>query len=126
MHPESEYVADDVNVQMDIYGPHSRFIAPMYIPSPRRIDEDKALNEIMTDYLKSEGFPVDSFEGDVTTLRSAVAAHKRAMTSEHGLDFSNLTTTSSPTSPLICSVSRCGCFATDRTRLIRTKCISTE
>ena len=37
VHPESEYIADDVNVQMDIYGPHSRFIAPMYIPSPRKI-----------------------------------------------------------------------------------------
>ena len=91
VHPESEYIADDVNVQMDLYGPHTRFIAPMYIPSPRKIANDKALNETMVDYLKSEGFPVDAFEGDVTTLRGAVAAHKRAMTNEHGLDFSRLT-----------------------------------
>ena len=91
VHPESEYVADDVNVQVDLYGPHTRFIAPMYIPSPRKIGEDKALNEIMIGYLQSEGFPVDSFEGDVITLRSAVAAHKRSMTSENGLDFSKLT-----------------------------------
>jgi len=91
VHPESEFVADDVNVQIDLYGPHSRFIAPMYIPSPRKIGEDKALNDVMIDYLNSEGFPVAEFDGDVTTLRSAVAAHKRAMTSEHGLDFSNLT-----------------------------------
>ncbi len=91
VHPESEFVADDVNVQMDLYGPHSRFIAPMYIPSPRKIDDDKALNETMVDYLKSEGFPIDAFKGDVTTLRGAVAAHKRSMTSEHGLDFSKLT-----------------------------------
>jgi len=91
VHPESEYVADDVNVQIDLYGPHSRFIAPMYIPSPRKIGSDKALNQTMIDYLKSEGFPVDTFEGDVTTLRGAVAAHKRMMTHQHGLDFSNLT-----------------------------------
>ena len=91
VHPESEYVADDVNVQMDLYGPHTRFIAPMYIPSPRKIDDDKAVNETMADYLKSEGFPVDDFEGDVTTLRGAVAAHKRSMITEHGLDFSKLT-----------------------------------
>lgn len=91
VHPESEFIADDVNVQMDLYGPHSRFIAPMYIPSPRKIGADKAVNDVMLDYLKSEGFPVDEFSGDVTNLRSAVAAHKRAMTSEHGLDFSNLT-----------------------------------
>ena len=91
VHPESEYVADDVNVQVDLYGPHTRFIAPMYIPSPRKIGEDKALNEIMIGYLQSEGFPIESFEGDVTTLRSAVAAHKRSMTSENGLDFSKLT-----------------------------------
>ena len=91
VHPESEYIADDVNVQMDIYGPHSRFIAPMYIPSPRKIGPDKEMNGIMTEYLMSEGFPVEEFTGDVTSLRSAVAAHKRAMTSEHGLDFSRLT-----------------------------------
>jgi hypothetical protein len=91
VHPESEYLADDVNVQMDLYGPHSRFIAPMYIPSPRKIGEDKALNQTMVDYLKSEGFPVESFEGDVTNLRGAVAAHKRSMTNESGLDFSKLT-----------------------------------
>ncbi|MDH3642783.1 MAG: aromatic ring-hydroxylating dioxygenase subunit alpha [Gammaproteobacteria bacterium] len=91
VHPESEFVADDVNVQMDLYGRHTRFIAPMYIPSPRKIGDDKALNDTMIDYLKSEGFPVDDFSGDVTTLRGAVAAHKRAMTSEHGLDFSRLT-----------------------------------
>ena len=91
VHPESEYLADDVNVQMDLYGPHTRFIAPMYIPSPRKIGQDKALNETMIGYLKSEGFPIDAFEGDVTTLRGAVAAHKRSMTNENGLDFSKLT-----------------------------------
>ena len=91
VHPESEFIADDVNVQMDLYGPHTRFIAPMYIPSPRHIGEDKALNPVMVDYLASEGFPVDSFDGDVTTLRDAVAAHKRATSNQHGLDFSKLT-----------------------------------
>ena len=91
VHPESEYIADDVNVQMDLYGPHSRFIAPMYIPSPRKIGDDKALNQIMIEYLQSEGFPVEQFSGDVTTLREAVAAHKRATSNRHGLDFSKLT-----------------------------------
>ena len=89
VHPESEHIADDVNVQVDLYGAHSRFIAPMYIPSPRKIGPDKALNQTMVEYLQSEGFPVDSFEGDVTTLRGAVAAHKRSMTNESGLDFPN-------------------------------------
>lgn len=91
VHPESEYVADDVNVQVDLYGAHSRFIAPMYVPSPRKIGQEKALNQTMVEYLKSEGFPIDAFEGDVTTLRGAVAAHKRSMTNESGLDFSKLT-----------------------------------
>ena len=63
----------------------------MYIPSPRKIGEEKALNQTMVEYLKSEGFPVESFEGDVTNLRGAVAAHKRSMTSANGLDFSQLT-----------------------------------
>ena len=132
VHPESEYLADDVNVQMDLYGPHTRFIAPMYIPSPRKIDQDKALNETMIAYLKSEGFPVDSFEGDVTTLRGAVAAHKRSMTNENGLDFSTLTDDQLTadyhynifrTSRSIYSGSKCGCSVIARIPSILTKCI---
>ncbi len=59
LHPESEFLADDVSVQMDLYGPHSRFIAPMYIPSPREIGPDKALNDVLIECLTSEGFPED-------------------------------------------------------------------
>lgn len=90
VHPESEFLADDVNVQMDLYGAHTRFIAPMYIPSPRKIGPDKALNPIMIDYLKSEGFPVDEYEGDVTTLPQAVADFKREQSKKNGLDFSKM------------------------------------
>ena len=32
VHPESEYLADDVNVQMDLYGPHSRFYRAYVYP----------------------------------------------------------------------------------------------
>ena len=80
-----------MNVKMDLYGPHTRFIAPMYIPSPRKIGQDKALNETMIGYLTSEGFPIDTYEGDVTMLRGAVAAHNRSLKNENGMDFSKLT-----------------------------------
>ena len=50
--PESEYLADDVNVQMDLYGPQSVHCAYVY-PSPRKIGEDKALNQTMVAYLES-------------------------------------------------------------------------
>lgn len=90
VHPEAEYLADDVNVQIDLYGPHSRFIAPMYIPSPRKIGPDKSLNDILTEYLKSEGFPADDYKGSVTDLPAAVAKFKRESSKTNGLDFSNL------------------------------------
>jgi phenylpropionate dioxygenase-like ring-hydroxylating dioxygenase large terminal subunit len=90
VHPESEYIADDINVQMDLYGPHSRLIAPMYLPSPRRIGPDKALNDIMIAYLKSEGFPVDNYKGDIMGLRQAVADFKRQNSEKTGMDYSNL------------------------------------
>ena len=35
VHPESEWLSDDIEVQIDLSGAHSRFIAPMYIPSVR-------------------------------------------------------------------------------------------
>ena len=61
VHPESEYLADDVNLQMDLYGPHSRFIAHVYTPSPRKIGEDKTPNQTMVEYPESEGFQVEYF-----------------------------------------------------------------
>ena len=61
VHPESEYLADDVTLQMDLYGPHSRFIAHVYTPSPRKIGEDKTPNQTMVEYLESEGFRVEYF-----------------------------------------------------------------
>lgn len=90
VHPESENIADDINVQVDIYGRHSRFISPMYVPSPRKIGPDKALNEVMSAYLASEGFPVDEYRGDVTGLRQAVADFKREQSKNTGLDYSKL------------------------------------
>ncbi len=89
VHPEGEAVSDDVNVQIDLYGPHSRFISPMYVPSPRVADGVK-LPQMLKDYLASEGFPVDTYEGDTTTVRGDVAAFKRRQSNETGLDFSRL------------------------------------
>ena len=66
-------------------------LRPCIFQAPEKIDETKSLNEVMNDYLKSEGFPVQDFKGDVTTLRRAVASHKRKMSEETGLDFSQLT-----------------------------------
>ncbi len=90
VHPEGEAVSDDINVQIDLYGPHSRFIAPMYMPSPRILDGTNRLPDVLRDYLKSEGFPADEYQGDLTTIRKDVAAFKREQSKTTGLDFSNL------------------------------------
>ncbi len=89
VHPESEWVSDDIEVQVDLYGAHSRFIAPMYVPSVR-VREGDALNPGLVEYLKSEGFPADDYKGGVSTLRRDVAAFKREQSKETGLDFSKL------------------------------------
>ena len=41
-HPELLEYSDDVNVQIDLYGRHSRFIFPVGLPSPRlgRLSKD--------------------------------------------------------------------------------------
>ena len=90
VHPESEWVSDDIDVQVDLYGAHSRFIAPMYVPSHRVRDGSGTLPEPLKDYLKSEGFPADDYSGDIGSLRRDVAAFKRARSAETGLDFSKL------------------------------------
>ena len=106
-------------------------LLPMYIPSPRKID-GKSLNEVMIDYLKSEGFPLENFKGDVTTLRGAVASHKRKMSEETGLDFSQLTDDQLtadyhynifPTLHSIFLVSKCGCLDTGLMPQIQIRCI---
>lgn len=90
VHPESEWVSDDIEVQIDLYGPHSRFIAPMYIPSVRVRGGSNAVPEPLKEYLKSEGFPADGYEGDLSSIRKDVAAFKREQSKETGLNFSKL------------------------------------
>ncbi len=90
VHPESEWVSDDIEVQVDLYGAHSRFIAPMYIPSMRVRDGSGALPEGLKEYLKSEGFPADDYQGNLDSIRRDVAAFKRQRSAKTGLNFSNL------------------------------------
>ncbi len=90
VHPESEWVAEDVGLQVDLYGAHSRFIAPMYITAERVRNGSLALPEPLKAYLKSEGFPADDYAGDLRSLRADVAAFKRAQSADTGLDFSRL------------------------------------
>lgn len=90
VHPESEWVSDDIDVQIDLYGAHSRFIAPMYVPSVRVRDGSGALPEPLKDYLKSEGFPAEGYAGDISTIRRDVAAWKRSRETDTGMDFSRL------------------------------------
>jgi hypothetical protein len=60
------------------------------MPSPRILDGTNALPDMLRDYLKSEGFPADEYQGDLTTIRTDVAAFKREQSKTTGLDFSNL------------------------------------
>lgn len=89
-HPELLLYSDDVNVQIDCYERHSRFLYPLAVTSPRVADPEK-VPERLLEHMRQMGVDVDAFRGGPGETRAAV---RRAVLEKHapalGADFSEL------------------------------------
>jgi phenylpropionate dioxygenase-like ring-hydroxylating dioxygenase large terminal subunit len=89
-HPELLEWTDDVNVQIDLYGRHSRFIFPVGVPSPR-LGRLARIPAPMQDILmRGAGLDPENFAGTVAEVRPAVLAAMRKLGEDLGMDFSAL------------------------------------
>ncbi len=80
IHPQIMPWHDDVNIQIDCYDHHTRFLAPFMAPSPR-LGEEKMneLDHVMRGVLQMLQFDPAEYEGRATDVRLALQAKKRAI-----------------------------------------------
>jgi phenylpropionate dioxygenase-like ring-hydroxylating dioxygenase large terminal subunit len=89
IHPELLFNNDDVDVQIDLYERHSRYLVPYQTPSPR-LGDIKEVPSIISDYMDSIGMSHKEFEGRVPEIREAISVFKRAHQEALGYDYSEL------------------------------------
>jgi phenylpropionate dioxygenase-like ring-hydroxylating dioxygenase large terminal subunit len=89
-HPELLQYSDDVNVQIDLYGRHSRFIYPVGTPSPRLGRVERIPPWLGDIILRSAGIDPETFEGTVADVKPAAVAAGRKTAESIGMDLSAL------------------------------------
>jgi phenylpropionate dioxygenase-like ring-hydroxylating dioxygenase large terminal subunit len=89
-HPELLEYSDDVNVQIDLYGRHSRFIYPVGVPSPRLGRLSKVPRWLGDIILRGVGIDPETFTGGVEGVKPAAVAASRALGDQLGMDLSAL------------------------------------
>jgi len=89
IHPELTYLHDDINLQIDLYERHSRYLIPFQVPSPR-LGELTEVPEIIAADMRAIGMDPAQFRGRVAEIRRAFQLRKRATADEAGYDYSKL------------------------------------
>lgn len=89
-HPELLEYSDDVNVQIDLYGRHSRFIFPVGVPSPRLGSLSRVPRWLGDIVLRGSGIDPETFDGGPADVKPAAIAAGRALAEQIGMDLSAL------------------------------------
>jgi phenylpropionate dioxygenase-like ring-hydroxylating dioxygenase large terminal subunit len=90
IHPELSYTIDDVDVQIDLYERHNRYLVPYHTFSPRLGYEPRDVPEILSNQLKAVGMNPDDYIGRVGEIRRAMQVYKRESQETRGVDYSEL------------------------------------
>jgi len=91
VHPETQFVMDDMGVQVDLY-PNgcSRMLVPIGVKTKRHSDQD-SLNAGLEYMLDQAGIDMEAFEGSAADVRAAIAEAKRKLSDELGLGYDRFT-----------------------------------
>jgi phenylpropionate dioxygenase-like ring-hydroxylating dioxygenase large terminal subunit len=90
IHPELSYTIDDVDVQIDLYDKHNRYLVPYHTYSPRLGYEPHEVPEILSNQLKAVGMNPDDYTGRVGEIRRAMQVYKRESQEARAVDYSEL------------------------------------
>jgi len=88
IHPELSYTIDDVDVQIDLYDRHNRYLVPFKTYSPRLGEELEEVPEGLVHELEQIGMDASQFHGKVAEIRRAVQVYKRENEDKLGYDYS--------------------------------------
>lgn len=89
IHPQLLWYLDDVDIQIDCYERHSRYLIPFAAVSPR-VPVPSTIPPAIQGIMLKAGMDPAAYEGRVTDIRRDVQRHIRATSAARGFDFSGL------------------------------------
>jgi phenylpropionate dioxygenase-like ring-hydroxylating dioxygenase large terminal subunit len=89
IHPQLLGMLDDVNVQIDLYERHNRYLVPFGVLSPRYPDQDEVAQPLK-EMMVMAGIDPDTFRGKAADVRPALIEAGRKRAQQMGLDASEL------------------------------------
>jgi len=88
-HPELTTWLEDLDIQIDCYDKHNRYLVPFGTPSSH-MEDIKTISDDLKLYMEQAGMDPSKFKGDATEVRRAIQLHRREHGKEMGYDFSEL------------------------------------
>ncbi len=89
IHPQLKWYLDDVNIQIDCYERHNRYLIPFAAISPR-VDLPSAIPPAIDEIMRKAGMDPADYEGRVSDIRVDVQKFMRANGKRFGKDYSQL------------------------------------
>lgn len=89
IHPQLQWYLDDVNIQIDVYARHNRYLIPFACVSPR-VALPSAIPPAIEEIMRKAGMDPAEYEGRVSEIRRDVQRFKRAHGAAQGKDYSRL------------------------------------
>lgn len=89
IHPQLLYYLDDLDIQIDCYEKHNRYLIAFGVLSPR-VQSPSEIPPPIKHVMREAGMDPASYEGSVYDIRSEVQKHKRVYGTEQGRDYSAL------------------------------------
>jgi nitrite reductase/ring-hydroxylating ferredoxin subunit len=89
IHPQLLQSLDDMNVQIDLFEKHNRYLVPFGLVSPRYPDQDEITVPLQM-MMRRAGIDPDTFEGSMADVRPALQIASREHNTKTGIDVSDL------------------------------------
>ena len=89
IHPQLLWYLHDLDIQIDCYERHNRYLIPFATLSPR-VRKPPAIPDSIKLIMKAAGMDPADYDAPIGNIRRDVQAHKRATGAERGRDYSEL------------------------------------
>ena len=89
-HPQLMDWLDDMNVQIDLYDIHNRYLVPFGVPSPRPHIDQEEIGPNLKNYMAQNGLDPETYKGNAQEVRRDIQLAQREREKTEGFDFSKL------------------------------------
>lgn len=89
IHPQLLWYLHDLDIQIDCYERHNRYLIPFGTVSPR-VRKPPSIPDPIKSIMKGAGMDPADYDGPIANIRRDVQKHKRATSAAQGKDYSEL------------------------------------